>query len=248
MMLPYLDQAPLYNQLNFGVTGAPGGSSHEAPNNAIANVRIPGFKCPSDMDYVGSTERGMSNYLVSTGPTVTWTGSQATHQKGMFNSEVIVRTSDVRDGLSNTIAASEGIVGDNNSAVYTTGDLVRGIAFTFTNTYKPTQADLQGYSTACQGGTGNHHSNGHRRWYQALYHSTMFNTANTPNTPMLTCFVCTGCGEGDGAGTFPARSRHVGGVHVLMGDGAVRFVSDNINFNSWQNLGSTRDGETVGEF
>lgn len=45
-----------------------------------------------------------------------------------------------------------------------------------------------------------------------------------------------------------SRSRHVGGVQVLLGDGAVRFVSENIDLNTWRWLGWISDGNTVGEF
>jgi hypothetical protein len=45
-----------------------------------------------------------------------------------------------------------------------------------------------------------------------------------------------------------SRSRHVGGVHVLLADGAVRFVSNNINLTTWRNLGFKKDGEVLGEF
>lgn len=45
-----------------------------------------------------------------------------------------------------------------------------------------------------------------------------------------------------------ARSMHVGGVHVLLLDGAVRFVSENLNLQTWQNLGDKADGNVVGEF
>ncbi len=56
---------------------------------------------------------------------------------------------------------------------------------------------------------------------------------------------------------------HTGGCHVLMGDGAVRFVSENIDtgnlsaaqvtsgnspYGIWGALGSMMGGETVGEF
>jgi len=33
-----------------------------------------------------------------------------------------------------------------------------------------------------------------------------------------------------------------------MADGAVRFVSDNINYPTWQYLGARNDGMSVGEF
>jgi hypothetical protein len=45
-----------------------------------------------------------------------------------------------------------------------------------------------------------------------------------------------------------ARSQHVGGVHVLMGDGATRFISENISTLTWNSLGSRAGSEVVGEF
>ena len=41
-ILPFIDQAPLYNQLNFSV------SSRVAPNAQFAGLIIPAFQCPSD--------------------------------------------------------------------------------------------------------------------------------------------------------------------------------------------------------
>ena len=45
-----------------------------------------------------------------------------------------------------------------------------------------------------------------------------------------------------------ARSYHTGGVHAAMSDGAVRFVSENIDVQTWMKLGIRKDGLTVGEF
>jgi hypothetical protein len=45
-----------------------------------------------------------------------------------------------------------------------------------------------------------------------------------------------------------ARSLHVGGVHVTMGDGSVRFVSNNVNANVWTWVGIPDDGNVVGDF
>lgn len=243
MMLPYLDQGPLYNQLNFNSM-----CTYEAPNSATTNIRLAAFKCPSDGEFPASGDKGICNYPVSMGPNFLWTGTQV-QQLGMFNSEVFVRSADIRDGMSNTIAAGEAIVGDNNGAVYTTGDLVRPIGRPggFAS-YKPNAASLAAYGTSCNAGKATHLSNGFRRWQYGMPHSTLFNTINVPNSPNPNCFECSGCGEGDGAGVHNSRSRHTGGVHVVLGDGAVRFVSDNINLDTWQSLGSIRDGDTVGEF
>ena len=45
-----------------------------------------------------------------------------------------------------------------------------------------------------------------------------------------------------------ARSMHSGGVHAVMADGAVRFVSNNISLGTWQALGSINGREPSGEF
>ena len=43
-------------------------------------------------------------------------------------------------------------------------------------------------------------------------------------------------------------SAHVGGLHMLIGDGSVRFVSENIDARTWNNLGNRSDGEVMGSF
>lgn len=43
-------------------------------------------------------------------------------------------------------------------------------------------------------------------------------------------------------------SQHVGGIHVLMGDGAVRFISENIDATTRVNLARISDGQVIGEF
>lgn len=44
------------------------------------------------------------------------------------------------------------------------------------------------------------------------------------------------------------RSYHEGGAQFLMGDGAVRFVSENIDGGTYRSLASKRGGEVIGEF
>jgi len=45
-----------------------------------------------------------------------------------------------------------------------------------------------------------------------------------------------------------ARSRHPNGVNVALGDGSIRFVTNNIPLAIWQALGTMNGGETLGEF
>lgn len=43
-------------------------------------------------------------------------------------------------------------------------------------------------------------------------------------------------------------SFHVGGCHVTLGDGSVRFISENIDINTYYILAQRNDGQVVGEF
>ncbi|MCA9007010.1 MAG: DUF1559 domain-containing protein, partial [Planctomycetaceae bacterium] len=43
-------------------------------------------------------------------------------------------------------------------------------------------------------------------------------------------------------------SQHTGGAHFLLGDGGVRFLSENIDGTTYENLGKISDGNVIGEF
>ncbi len=69
-----------------------------------------------------------------------------------------------------------------------------------------------------------------------------FNTRYTPNPPTPDC-------QYQGVWfNIAARSLHKGGVQVTLGDGSVRFVSENINLTTWQRLSDQSDGNVIGEF
>ncbi len=58
-------------------------------------------------------------------------------------------------------------------------------------------------------------------------------------------------GPGSGAPYEPntiLNSFHVGGINVLLGDGSVRFISDNIDFLTLTSLCVADDGRVIGEF
>jgi prepilin-type processing-associated H-X9-DG protein len=44
-----------------------------------------------------------------------------------------------------------------------------------------------------------------------------------------------------------ASSYHAGGVNVGMADGSVRFITDGINFQAWQAMGSRAGGEVFSD-
>lgn len=60
------------------------------------------------------------------------------------------------------------------------------------------------------------------RWAEALPGYSQMNTILPPNKEM-----CNWASSGN-SGILPPSSRHQGGAHVLMGDGAVKFITDSI--------------------
>jgi prepilin-type N-terminal cleavage/methylation domain-containing protein/prepilin-type processing-associated H-X9-DG protein len=88
-----------------------------------------------------------------------------------------------------------------------------------------------------------------------------FSTANTPNSGVDACAICTPTAgilrpppcqatgnRFDGssnAAAVSARSNHPGGVQVALADGSVRFISNTIAVATWQAMGSSGGGEAV---
>ncbi len=54
-------------------------------------------------------------------------------------------------------------------------------------------------------------------------------------------------GSNQGANN-PLNSMHTGGVQILLTDGAVRFLSENIDLETLKRLATRDDGQVIGEF
>ncbi len=239
MMLPFLDQANIYNRMDFNR------NCEESPNTdaGIRDAGIGVFRCPSDPRYPIYSE-GHLNYYASVGPCMGFAVTR-TSQLGLFRYQQITRIADVLDGTSNVIAMGERIMGSANGTIFDQkGDVRRAVAFAGgNNTIFPTKAQLDAHGTACAA-AGAFYSHRGSRWMRG--DETWFNTWNTPNSPNDDCSTGNGGhAGGDASANQAARSRHTGGAHVLMADGSVHFVSENIDLLNWQRLGAIADGETV---
>ena len=78
----------------------------------------------------------------------------------------------------------------------------------------------------------------------ALFGTTPFNATNGHNVGAETYPT----GTFGVQGTGQPYSFHVGGAHFLMGDGAVRFISENINLATFVGLVTARNGEVLSEY
>lgn len=189
---------------------------------SIQNTPIETLQCPSDPGAGTDTARHgathdrnngiLSNYLACMGSQACNTGN-STNMNGMFFYQSGISFRDVTDGTAHTVMMGEVLINPSLN----------------------------------------------REWRGRIWRSdhlgSMFSTRYTPNTSVLDRAITTGDGgsvpsynyltlQGPGAASlqnFSARSLHPGGAQVCMGDGAVRFVNENVDTDLWHNVG-TRDG------
>jgi prepilin-type N-terminal cleavage/methylation domain-containing protein len=220
MLLPYIDQAPLYNTLNFSQpfgkynAGTAPVNTIVAPNLNAKTVKLAAMLCPSDNGpqfisddptYYGCGTSGVS-YKSSYGLSV-----DLTHNQGMWapkgkavktafggNSASTIR--DFTDGASNSILMAEMVL-----------DCYSG--------------RISPWACVQHAGTGVNVAIGSiNRWLPR----GSFGMVDQYNNNF--------------------SSAHAGGAHILLGDGTVRFVSENTNRTTLTNLAYIADGNVLGEF
>ncbi len=244
MLFPQMDQTALFKKI------PPFLPWDDAAYTALRRTRIAALMCPSDRTFPGA-DQGNCSYHASTGPNLGWVNSAASNI-GMFHVNHSVRVADVKDGMSNTIAAAEGLIGDNNNGIYEVGDYVRSIPLSTagwtTSTVSPPASQVEIYGQACAAGVADHTSRGGRDWLAGTIAMNIFNTITPPNWKYPSCTDCATCGYSDDTGVYPSRSYHTGGSHHLMGDGAVRFVTNSIDHSLYQKLGTRAGKEPVSNF
>jgi prepilin-type N-terminal cleavage/methylation domain-containing protein/prepilin-type processing-associated H-X9-DG protein len=238
-LLAYVEQDNLQRLVDPDGTLTVGG-----PNDAAAKNPVSLLVCPSDPQagrVPGSLYAGVS-YVANNGVGVTFDagGSISGFLKipdgnGLF-AQTPVKVADVTDGLSNTAAFSESLIGDGAAVTGLPTDprVIRTVILVVPGGGDPTPA-------ACAAGSGAWNSRRGEQWINGHYGHTLYNHFYTPNQTGVW-----DCGNASGnKGLTAARSRHTGGVNVLFGDGHVQFVRDAISPAAWQTAGTRAGGEVI---
>jgi prepilin-type N-terminal cleavage/methylation domain-containing protein/prepilin-type processing-associated H-X9-DG protein len=203
------------------------------PGDGSLAIRPDGSVSPTD-HYAGT------NYVTCVGSgsaTAAW-GKYA-NSDGIFG-QVPYAALDVTDGLSNTAAFSESLLGLGGGPEPPAGPqpLVDPQRQVLTLPGGTTTDDA-----ACAAGSGYWSNQRGARWINGHYADANYNHHLLPNDPRWD-----GSNASHNPGQAAARSQHPGGVNVLLGDGSVRFVANGINPTTWQALATRGGGEVLDGF
>lgn len=241
-LLPLIDQANVFNNLNLGVSFS--SSANNINRDTLTSKQFSIYQCPSSSldpfptvtgngsgTYNNTVPMLAHHYVGVSGAYVTdWTPADSfvstsygyIADNGLLVPFRIRRLSDCTDGASNTIIVAEqsGTIGTSK--------------FDIRSSY---------YGGWCGGSshpgpllTMSDTNPGH--WANSV--STL---RYRPNSPTVT----TGSNVTYGANTL-WTSFHTGGVHTLLGDGSVRFASDNADMTTLHRAAVMNDGDPVSEF
>lgn len=224
-ILPQIDQAPLFNQINHGEPLS------RPENQLVAQQVIPAYLCPSDSDNNGKmTGRanvgnatspaanlpwGVNNYKMSCGSN--WAAGSASAFAP------VTSPTGRGAGSNNGLDVSNGFMGRNAAApvMTRTRDITDGLSQTFAiGESIPSRVN-------------------HTWWW-------WFNGTTATNAVPLNYFVKnTNIAVGDWPNNYSFGSKHVGGGHFTMGDGSVKFVSENVDLNTYRAVSTISSAEAV---
>tara|TARA_R110002111_G_scaffold262694_1_gene340235 strand:- start:185729 stop:186682 length:954 start_codon:yes stop_codon:yes gene_type:complete len=233
LVLPYIDQAPVYNKINFS------GNIVDADNLVIAQTPLAVYRCPSDPtpDRVSGGVLVWSNWCFPAScPAASRNDIAVTTYKGVDGSgyDRTAATSPLPQGMFDRRMGLQ--VSGGGGSVVTSNRTIR------------MRDVLDGTTNVLFIGEN---SPGFHAWSSwAAWHSPM-TTAYPINHPFVVygnaqARISSGAhGWVDG---FASSSYHEGGAHFMMVDGSVHFMSENMDFLTYQQLGHPQDGLPVGGF
>ena len=272
MLLPYLEQRPLYNSYNFQsifVNGKVQGPFYNGPAQTTAvNTTVAIFLCPSDIDrctaatghnnYMGCAGSAPNSFLGGTGGGDPAKVTQASGPSGGIflmiggnnQQNSTTRLSNIRDSTSQTAAFSERVKGITNAGQ---PDPLKPTSQASTvPDPAPDDTSPEPFHKVCLAHSPTNPGVAPASfgdpsgisWFEGYSFCTRYNHVMPPNTwgCVINAFPRT-----FGYGALPASSRHPGGVNVLFADSSVAFIKDSVSVPIWWALGTKAGGEIVSQ-
>jgi prepilin-type N-terminal cleavage/methylation domain-containing protein/prepilin-type processing-associated H-X9-DG protein len=239
-MAPYLEQANVFNSINFNFpiahmptsAGALFWPYFEANTTAMA-TQVALFLCPSDGAPPPAAGTGPTSYAFCAGDGSN--GGDATNADGAFILGPSLSVASLTDGTSQTAGASEqslGIAGPYSQTTPTPIPMPWTRAMARVAVAPLTDA---GCASASDGWLLNKGSS----WWDGNYQNALYNHYLTPNANRPDCIVY------HNPGWKAARSYHPGGVNLLFCDGHAAFIKDSVNLVTWRAISTRAGGEIV---
>ncbi len=135
------------------------------------------------------------------------------------------RAVNVTDGLSNTVAFSESLLGAAGAT---------DIRLYYKQVTALSQSNCDARTTLV--------TDRGALWADGAYNCGLYNHVRLPNAPQMDCV------QHSNPAWKTARSRHAGGVNAVLADGSVRFVRDGVAPATWAALGTRASGDIPGDF
>ena len=213
MILPYLDQTPLYQTFDADY------SIHDPVNVSFIGTVLTAWQCPSDPkpDKWKIEHESNPGTVLAKLPTANYIGSFGTDD--LHGCENAAGNSPV---LPSGQCTSDGVFYHNSKVKIR--DIIDGTANTFMVGERRTDAN-QGWFSTWPGMVAEG---------EEAFQRILGSADHVPNDRI--------------AHFDDFSSRHVGGAQFTLGDGSVRFISENIDRGLYQSLATIQEGETVGEF
>jgi prepilin-type processing-associated H-X9-DG protein len=237
-------------------------------SNATAiGVQIKTFICPSEVNqqaYVSTSATtgltstyGISSYGWNVGTWYSFGGfASQIPSTGPIGSNLRLPFSNITDGLSNTLLASE--VKTYTPAYHDCGTVPNGAptgAYAYPDVPTMLASVYAAPTAGCKLATPppGFPGGGHTHWSNGNSFYDGFTTALPPNTvsPLGTVAAdgdMSSEDEDDGGPTYSSvtsRSYHPGGVNSLFADGSVKFIKTTINWQTWRGLGTVGGDEVI---
>lgn len=222
MLLPYLDQAPLYNAINFSAPLW----GQTINGQQISSLLLPALLCPSDDGYGAGNVHNIAwtNYAGSEG--YDWHTRPGHRLNGIFQIATRISIKDITDGTSNTVA-----IGEVTARGYQSGPIRTA----------NTGTKRQGNNGVFRASLIAPHSNGDINMGPVLDPQGTPRGGNPANalwwrsSPFAFHPIYIAAWGLNGEWPGPS-SPHVGGGFFLMADGAVRFITANIDMANWPDV------------